>query len=184
VWVSALDQDLVLRIDPQTNSVVATIKVISPCNFAFSASTVWVTNLRAGTVTRIDAQTNEVTATIDTPGPGPEGERPEMVGVGAEGVYVIDKRARTISLIDPATNQVILTKPSGGFVTVTAVDAEGMWAPDSEGGKLRLLDPKTLELIGELALPDAFAVTIGEGSIWVVAGNSVVRVAPSATTAE
>lgn len=120
-----------------------------------------------------------MTATIDLPGPGTEGERPEFVVLGEEGLYVLDKRARLIHLIDPATNKVILTKPSGGFTIVPALEEEGLWTVDCDTGTLLLLDPKTLERVGELApIQDACGVATGEGSVWVTTYNTIVRVAP------
>ena len=176
VWVSALDANQVVRIDPETNAVVATIEVPSAANFAFTDGAVWVTNLRLGEVTRIDPRTNTVTATIDTPGPGVEGERPESIAAGPEGIYVLDKRAEMLHLIDPATNEVIQTQPTGGTTIVMALGAEGMWTVDCDTGTPLLLDAKTLERIDELAPhPDACGITLDEGSIWLTTTNSIVR---------
>jgi YVTN family beta-propeller protein len=66
VWVvNALDNE-VLRIDPETNSVVREIQVgQSPSAIAAGDGALWVTNTESGTVSRIDPDSREVTDTIE-----------------------------------------------------------------------------------------------------------------------
>ena len=65
VWVSHSTDNTVSRIDPQTNGVIATIKVGShPDGIALSPSAVWVANSGDPSVSRIDPATNRVVATI------------------------------------------------------------------------------------------------------------------------
>jgi virginiamycin B lyase len=69
-WVAS--QDALLRIDPQSNQVVATIPTPvsgESASIAFGEGAVWVTSGQAnGVVYRVDPATNRVTATIGVPG--------------------------------------------------------------------------------------------------------------------
>ena len=59
VWVVDSLDDAVVRIDPGTRSVTATIPVgRSPAGVAFGAGSVWVANSGDGTVTRINPSTD------------------------------------------------------------------------------------------------------------------------------
>jgi YVTN family beta-propeller protein len=79
VWVTAPLDDRVLRIDPETNAITATI----PTGRGTSGvAAVWVTSTIDGTVSRIDPGSAEVADQIDV------GGRPREVAVGAGGVWV------------------------------------------------------------------------------------------------
>jgi YVTN family beta-propeller protein len=60
VWVTSSESDAVLRINPTTSTVQATIRVgKGPGGIAFGAGRVWVANRQDGTVSAIDPQSNE-----------------------------------------------------------------------------------------------------------------------------
>jgi YVTN family beta-propeller protein len=64
VWVTSSDSDAVLRINPDTSKVQATIRVGNgPSGIAVGAGRVWVANADDGTVSTIDPQSNEVGTT-------------------------------------------------------------------------------------------------------------------------
>ena len=61
VWVTSSSSDAVLRINPTTSKVQATIRVGSgPRGIAFGADRVWVANREDGTVSTIDPRSNRV----------------------------------------------------------------------------------------------------------------------------
>ena len=69
VWVSAPLDDRVLRIDPETNTITATIPTgRGTSGVAAGAGSVWVTSTIDGTVSRIDPRTAEVVDEIDVGG--------------------------------------------------------------------------------------------------------------------
>ncbi len=66
VWVANDKDGTIIRIDPQTNKVVATVNLgsgASPLVFV-TPGAVWAANYYTGTFSRIDPQTNTVVATI------------------------------------------------------------------------------------------------------------------------
>ena len=69
VWVPNLEDGTVQRIDPATNTVVATIPVLGAYGIGVDPTTVWVVDLD-GKVSRIDPLTNTVTTSIFTQATG------------------------------------------------------------------------------------------------------------------
>lgn len=100
--MSSTGQNLVSRIDPRTNQVVARIPVgPSPRFMALSDAALWVLNQGDGTVSRVDPLTNRVVATIDVGHPGPGGDI-----AGGEGAVWVTAVNVPLTRIDPATNKV------------------------------------------------------------------------------
>ena len=76
VWQTDYENDVLLRIDPVTGKVLASIPVGSaPEGVAVTAGSVWVADEHDGAVTRIDPATNTVVATIPVGPTGPTGRR-------------------------------------------------------------------------------------------------------------
>jgi peptide/nickel transport system substrate-binding protein len=91
VWVVDSLDDAVVRIDPGSRSVTATIPVgPSPAGVAFGAGSVWVANSGDGTVTRINPNTDRVQATIRV------GGSPQAITV-ADGRVWVTVDAQTIA---------------------------------------------------------------------------------------
>ena len=102
VWASSKAEGRVLRLDPRSNSVVASIPTGPGAHdIAADDNGVWVTNYKANTVSRIDPTTNTVVATIDGIGSG--------VGICAcDGAIMVSTQGQGVSRIDPKTNHVTL----------------------------------------------------------------------------
>jgi YVTN family beta-propeller protein len=118
----------VIRVDPQTPKLLATIPIDTGAGWtAASSDAVWVTT-PAG-LSRIDPQTNGVAATIPLPGAPFLGD-PDVVG-GM--VWVPQIRRNTVAVVDPATNSVVQTVKTGaGPFVVTAIRGEA-WVPSWKG---------------------------------------------------
>jgi hypothetical protein len=106
-WVAS--QGALLRIDPQTNRVVATIPVSvsgESASIAFGEGAVWVTSGQAnGVVYRIDPAANRVTATIGVPG----GAFGIVVAAGTVWVtqYLPEADPGIVARIDASTNRLL-----------------------------------------------------------------------------
>jgi YVTN family beta-propeller protein len=124
----------VIRVDPATNRVLATIALPSAGWTAASDDAVWVTN--GDGVTRIDPATNTVVASVDLK-TNALGD-PAVVG----GMLWVPKiRESTIAVIDPATNAVAQTVKVGkGPFVVTAIAGEA-WVPSWQGRDIWRLKP-------------------------------------------
>jgi peptide/nickel transport system substrate-binding protein len=103
LWASVRATNQVVRIDPSTGEIAASIAVGNgPSGIAFGRGSVWVVNSLDGTLSKINPETNSVATTIPALGHGPTG-----VAVDATGVWVSDRFDGTVARIDPRTNQVV-----------------------------------------------------------------------------
>ena len=111
VWVQRGGE--VVRVDPQTNQVVARLPMRPPDSDlgAVGEGSLWLTQVAQGTVTRVDPATGRTVATIRVPGAGaPEGID---VAVGPSAVWIAYDLGTLgggiIARVDSATNTVAAT---------------------------------------------------------------------------
>jgi YVTN family beta-propeller protein len=183
VWVSNHGSGTVTRLDARTGDVLATIDIPGRLPFGIVAAdgSIWVGVQDAGLIARIDPTTNEVIATITTPATRSlEATSSGVIGFGAGEVGVVVR-------IDPAFNTVVAEytwdTPGMGF----AADDDGVWVGSSDYGTRPVtasvleLDPVTLQVLNTVPLPErAFAIVIGDGSVWVgLTSEVLVRIDPS-----
>ncbi len=180
VWVAVNDfsegepeTHSLLRIDPETNEIVATISVNSAGNVAVGSDAVWTIDSAEGpqdTVLRIDPATNEVAATI------PVGSYASDVAVDATGVWVtrdMDGAGRSGEVIrlDPSTNEIVARIPVEGRIRDVVVGDGGVWVHDStstlrEGPSLVHIDPVTNQVIGRILGLAVGDVAAGARAVW------------------
>src|SRR6478736_6527746 len=123
IWQSDYEHDALLRIDPVTGKVIASIPVgLQPLGVAVTAGAVWVADEHSEAVTRVDPKTNRVVATITIGETGPAG--PQIMTAGPGGVWVDVPNMGEVVRIDPATNSVGLRVPLDGPV---ASDGTEVW---------------------------------------------------------
>jgi YVTN family beta-propeller protein len=135
LWVASSTDDQVLRINPQTDQVIAAIpiasvagsRLASPYGIAVGAGAVWVTDAVDGAVSRIDPKLNAVTATIGV------GRRPTRIAIGEGAVWVVNAGDGTVSRIDPHRNAVAATIRIGGELTGIAAGDGGVWVTVAGG---------------------------------------------------
>jgi YVTN family beta-propeller protein len=176
VWVTAggYQDTRVLRIDPVSNRVVASIPVPDGSDrLAVGAGAVWVANRSDNSVSRIDPAGNRVAATIGV------GREPLGITVAAGSVWVASMLDDSVSRIDPAGNRVVATVPVPGQGSAVTVAAAGgaVWVSGNRG--LHRIDPAgnrvtaTGVCCGDLAG--------GAGGLWVANGmdRTVLRVDPA-----
>jgi YVTN family beta-propeller protein len=108
LWgVDPVEQE-VMRIDPRTGRLVATIRPGSdPVAIATGEGGVWVANAGDNSVSRIDPDTN---LARDTTGVDPS---PASIAAGAGAVWVALGDAGSVARIDPRTKRVTATIPVG-----------------------------------------------------------------------
>ncbi|MGI9603002.1 MAG: Vgb family protein [Acidimicrobiales bacterium] len=171
VWVASTDRDEVVRIDPRTNRIVASVPVeASPTGVAIGAGAVWVASRETGLVLRIDPARNEVVATIVV------GESPVWVTTAAGAVWVANNGDNTVSRIDPTSDTVVATIDVAGGPAVVAAGAGAVWV--GHGGLVTRIDPSTNAIADEVEI--GVGVTVGAGAVWVSDGSAnVLRINPS-----
>ncbi len=132
VWALTDDKTTLTRIDPDTNGIVAEMRLPATCrSISFAANALWVACPGEKRILRIDPQTNLVTARIEV--------TPEPVSIAFGGataaensIWVLSRKEGKVARIDPKTNKVVATIDLGftnadgnlafgdGFVWVTA----------------------------------------------------------------
>jgi YVTN family beta-propeller protein len=132
----------------------------------------------------INPATNEIVDQIQV------GIRPGPVAVGPGTVWVGNLDDRSLTKIDAKQRTSSGTFPLDNRTpTGIALGAGSVWVAHGGLGKLAQVDPqfgqvaKTIEIAGEALGTVNGAVTVGEGSVWAVYGDSTVaRVDPAAVT--
>jgi virginiamycin B lyase len=191
IWVSEFDENVVLRVDPKSGSVVAKIESgPNPAGLGGDHAAIWATNHRGGSVSHIDPATNKVVASVSVGDPGPGG--PHEIGLGLGSVWVSAGKAGTVVRIDPRSNriQAAINVPSGASAcSGFAIDDTAVWVPSCGDAKLMTrIDPKSntasaaIELGGYGADP-----ALIDGAPWLVVSDAdtssspgrLVRIDPS-----
>ena len=167
IWQSDYEHDALLRIDPVTGKVIASIPVgLQPLGVAVTAGAVWVADEHSEAVTRVNPTTNRVVATIPIGPPGPAG--PQIMTAGPGGVWVDVDNMDEVVRIDAATNSVGLRVPLDGAV---ASDGKEVWIAGPNGrSEVVRIDPvsgKVITMVDLDTVPGNLAV--GLGSVWVEA---------------
>jgi streptogramin lyase len=168
----------VLRLDPVSAEIRASVGVQRPHAVAVGEGAVWVIGFWDDTVTRIDPATDRVVASIKLSLPyevAPEDRAflPSDVSVGEGAVWVVTARG-AVARIDPVRNEVaaVIELPREAVTGGIAAGEGAVWVAGSVSGVHRI-DPTTNRLTatipvtqgedGALAVDE---VTVGEGAVW------------------
>jgi sugar lactone lactonase YvrE len=168
VWVTAPDlrgdgsRGNLVRIDPVTNEVAATIHIGGPIqDVAVGAGSVWVAvpDGVASSVYRVDPSTERVVDTVRV------GEAAGSMVFAEGSVWVNHEWADgSVDRIDPATDKVAAT------IDVPPVQAAGdgsLWA--ATGDAVLRIDPKSGDVLATIPVPRAQGVTVEGSTVWVLA---------------
>jgi streptogramin lyase len=150
VWVYNGETGNLLRIDPKTNRLVATIPVGPGCaphnncgGVALGPGAVWVAAGASSKVVRVDPRTNRVVATI----PFPDNEALNVF-VTPGVVWVTDYYDNMIFQIDPQTNNMLNVLTPAAGPTGVAFAGGSLWrceAHNTPDGWIRL-DAATMQI--------------------------------------
>ena len=185
VWVTVNDFNegepethSLLRIDPASNEIVATIPVSSAGHLAVGSDAVWTIDSIEGedALVRIDPGSNEVVATV------PVGRLAFDVVVDGSGVWVtrdIDSRFGEVIRIDPGTNEIVARIPVEGRIRDVVVGEGGVWVLDStstirEEPSLIHIDPGTNRVVATIPGLAGLEVVAGDGLVWIQGWISTV----------
>jgi streptogramin lyase len=140
LWTDVPNINAVVRIDPTTDSVIATITDKGACGaVAASDSAVWVAGgggpgCLPG-ITRIDPATNTVVGTLNA------GGQTDSLALGNNTLWYGTSKSNFLGRIDTAGNTVIgQLKLQGAAFGLTAADGS-VWATDPEDGLLLSIQP-------------------------------------------
>jgi virginiamycin B lyase len=168
VWTNSSGTDLVYRMDPRNNAVLATVPVKKPCSgFAVAAGTLWAPSCGDHTISRIDLATNQVLAKVPV-GPA-NSEGGIAFGAGAAWMPSDDKTGAIVSRIDPATNKVSaeISVAPGSYTAVYGYNL--VWVSSTQKSLVSVIHPATNRVIAEIPVDkNPRFMAAGEGYVWTL----------------
>jgi streptogramin lyase len=200
LWVASTFLHSVARIDPSTNSVVATIQISDPALdplhgpsfLAFGYGSVWVLDggANCGCVHRIDPETNEIVETISLGVPTTQGRvAPLGIAVTQDAVWVTNRWGSefapdgSVMRIDPGTNRVTAvialgSSPEAGGPTGIAASADGVWVGVPSTRTVVRIDPAIDSVVATIP---GFTCVEGQlavdgPSVWVADCDALRRI--------
>jgi streptogramin lyase len=183
IWVAVTRGGSVVRVDPKTNLVAATIGVgpagpSGPNWLARGSGSIWVGIPNNGSVVRINEVTNTIEATIAIPGPAsPCGG----VAAGSTAIWITScDGGNLVTQIDPLTNKVVATIDLGRRSYAFALIGDRPWISPLNGQIVRL-DPVAHAVDRVVSPGTGFVgggdVVVAAGSVWVAedAASRILR---------
>jgi virginiamycin B lyase len=185
LWIARTFDDSVWRIDPHTDSLLATIHVgPQPEGITTTPGAVWVVNKRGPTVSRIDPATNAVVATIRVAPVLACCSDHMSLAAGGGSVWVSLPSRNSIVRIDPSRNTVAARVHLSGIPCASlAAGASKVWAAGGHcTGSVMRINGRTNRSAGSVkGMTAPVGVAVGFGSVWVadVGASQIVRINPS-----
>jgi YVTN family beta-propeller protein len=184
VWVSNEPRNLVQRIDPKTNDVIAKIPVNVPCDgLGAGFGSIWVPDCADSLLARIDPSTNRVVKKIPTSIAGADNEGEGLFGVGATGVWLLTA-PDTLSRIDPATDKVATSVrvTDGSYAAIVGFGS--VWVSSEQVDLVTRVDPAGHVVATIPVGHTPLFLTAGEGGVWVLnqGDGSVSHIDPATNT--
>src|SRR6202046_1935959 len=168
VWVASTRPYAVLRIDPATNKIVATVKVSGEAcsGLAFGFGSIWVPICgEKPELVRIDGAKNTISGTLPIAPAAPEGG----IATSEDSVWIVTDKNGTLNRIDPSTNSVRqrISIPSGSY---NPLFSNGIvWITGPESDLLTAVDAITGKIIESVPVgPKPRFLTAGGGSVWAL----------------
>ena len=183
VWVSNDALNVVQRIDPSTNKVIAAIKVNTPCAaFTIGYGSVWVASCADQAIVRISLADNSILATIPLIIADPEGS----ITTGDGSVWILSDKKGKLSRINERTNKVEASIDVAPSSFAAASGYGSIWITNTgdnpnASGSVQRIDPKSNRVITtiEVGKQPRF-LAVGEGGVWTLnqTDGSVTRIDP------
>ena len=166
VWTNSRGQDLVSRMDPDTNATVAVVPVKNPCSgLVVAEGTLWAPSCAEKVIYRIDTTTNMVVAKVPVGPANNEGG----IAYGAGSIWLPSDPKGEVTRVDPATNGIAATIPvaPGSY---TAVFGYGrVWVSSTDKSVVSVIHPASNKVIAEIPVDKGPRfMAAGEGYVWTL----------------
>jgi streptogramin lyase len=176
IWAANSPAGTIIRIDPTSNKVVATIQAGRPvCCLAFGDGAVWAASFATDSVVRIDPATNSVADAFPSGGLAPEG-----IAFGDGYVWVANHHGNptgSVTKIDPATDTVIDVIPVGaasftGGPSLLASVPGSVWAGVPNQSAVVRIDTAIDAISATIPVHGACGeVAAGSQQVWISGGT-------------
>lgn len=170
IWMLTDEGRSLLRVDPDTNAVVADITLPSPgAAITASGDAIWIASTSADRATRVNAYSNVVEEIVKV------GPAPIAIAWGESSVWTLNGGDGTVSRIDPKTAKVAETIKAGVKASAGAIAAsEGSVWISVPGLPLSRIDARTNHLAQQFTGPGGGVLAIGLKSIWLTASPTEI----------
>jgi virginiamycin B lyase len=168
VWVGTTGPNAVQRIDPRTNTRVATVPLPgNPCaGLAVGFGSLWVPLCaEPSALARVDLATHAVTL---LPGLGPAAKEGGITA-SPDSVWLVLDAHGTLARIDPTTGNVRqrIRLPAGSYNPLYSGGI--VWVTRAEGAELTAVDAESGRVLGTTPTgPGPRFLTAGAGSVWTL----------------
>ncbi len=178
LWVTSLEDSIVMAVDTSTGRVKATVQVPSPTAVAVGGGSVWVVEHADGKLARIDPVAARVTAEVPI---GKGGLDPDCSMCAETVVYAFDSAwtadgvGRSITRVDhrslkattyPTANRVWSVAAYGGYVYGSQFEEVDGYIDRHTGGLVRI-DPRT-NRAEQLSAPGVLGVAALGDALWLI----------------
>jgi virginiamycin B lyase len=162
IWLFTDNRTTLSRVDPDTNQVVAEIRLEPGCtSLVFGETALWVACPHEDRVVRVNPQTNLVEKRIEV------SSRPSTIAIGEGSIWVLCEKDGKVDRIDPKTNKVTksieLQVPGGGGI---AFGLASLWLTQ-ESFPLTRIDPATERVVQQFWGAGGGAIHISGNSLWL-----------------
>lgn len=178
VWAYTCDTPAILRIDPTTSKVRATVplpagtQVNGESTLSAGEGAVWAVSADLTTVLRLDPTTNKISKAFTVP----IGATTIRAGLGA--LWVTQQALDTLLRLDPKTGAVVATIPVGPGPRFLTVGEGGVWVLNQAAGTVSHVDPTTNAVIATVPVDsgviDGGDIASGGGSVWARVSDGLV----------
>jgi YVTN family beta-propeller protein len=164
LWLADPSNNLVLRADPASGSIVDRIAVQGePGSIAAGGGSIWVAGTISRSVTRIDPATDAVTQTVPL-----GGGNTSAIAFGRGQLWVADTSDGALVEIDPDTGAPEQTFTLDLRPTSLSVGQAAVWVADYDTGRVAEIDPSSGETLATISVGNGpAALTLAAGSVWV-----------------
>ena len=184
LWLTKVNSKEVLRIDPGSNKVVATIRIgAKPAlGIGIGLGSVWIADTKDKSIRQIDPGSNKVVHSIAVQLPK---ETEGSIGVGEGSLWALtddgDTDSGTLARIDPFTGEVIANIRVNAGSHCALVAFGSVWVSSSAGGAVLRVDPRTDAVVAEISVRQSPRfLAASDDSIWVLnqGDGSLSRIDP------
>lgn len=161
IWVASDEKGVIARVDPASNSVIASVKVDPGSAYlAFGFDALWAVSGTSQTIQKIDPAMNAVVKSTKL------GRMPGFLAAGEGAVWVQEQGDGTVARIDPKTGEVSGRVKVDETLKYGDIDTGGgkVWLRTTAGQTFVVIDPGTL----------AVKARVGKG-----VGSGALRFTPS-----
>jgi YVTN family beta-propeller protein len=165
VWMVTNGGASLVRVDPDTNTVVAEVSLPAAATaIAVSGDALWLVSSAKNVALRVNGYSNVVEETVKV------GPSPIAIASGEGSVWTLNGGDGSLSRIDPKTNKVTETIKAGITASNGAIlVGEGSVWVSTPGSPLARIDPRTNTLAQRFTGPGGGVFALGLKSIWLAA---------------